>query len=333
MNQPKTLVARSLLCALTLAAALGCQDRTVPATPAAPPTAAPLFVFGSSAPLNLHERVLLAATARFPPPAGSARDFPPAALDAAWDTAVRGYARAFGSMFSPAATAAQRGLSRADAARFCAPDPTPVVPHAVCALWPAYQRDQWAKDDAKNKAFIDRLQKTRPELWQAIADDLVRLYGMPWPKHPLRVEVAAEVGGPGAAYTTDAGYVTLASTDARHQGDAGLEILFHEASHLMFAEVEKALAAAGEKTGRPVPDALWHALLFYGTGRVVQKHIGPGYTTYAEAQGLYTRGGFDGFAPALDAHWRPYLDGEVTLDTALAGVLTALPPDDRGVDP
>lgn len=62
-------------------------------------------------------------------------------------------------------------------------------------------------------------------------------------------------------------------------------MVFHEASHLLAERVERAIAAAAEAQHQPVPEDLWHALLFYTAGAQVRRAL-PSYRPYADKNGL-----------------------------------------------
>jgi hypothetical protein len=156
------------------------------------------------------------------------------------------------------------------------------------------------------------------------------------------------------AYTTlDPLRVTIASTDARNQGAAALEVLFHEASHGIATPVEQAIARECRQREKPIPRDLWHALIFYTTGEVIKPLMGTEgdatddrvlrngssagntsttdksssedsqYTPYAVREGLYRRG-WENYFQMLTRYWQPYLEGRVTFDDAIAHMVSAL---------
>ena len=47
------------------------------------------------------------------------------------------------------------------------------------------------------------------------------------------------------------------------------------------------------------------------------------YQPYASRFGLYS-GGWEGFRGYLDLYWRPYLEGKVSFDTAMARLASAM---------
>ena len=62
-------------------------------------------------------------------------------------------------------------------------------------------------------------------------------------------------------------------------------------------------------------DLLSHAMIFYTTGEAMRSVV-PSHVPYADVAGIW-QGRMGGFKPALDTHWKPYLDGKTTLDAAL----------------
>jgi len=53
--------------------------------------------------------------------------------------------------------------------------------------------------------------------------------------------------------------------------------------------------------------------------------VSPTHVPYAELNGLWRQKGLGSFKAALDAAWKPYLDGKGTLDNALIALLKAQP--------
>jgi len=170
-----------------------------------------------------------------------------------------------------------------------------------------------------------------------LSAQLADVYKRPWPTARLRVDVVW-YGGPYGAYTSLAPtHVTLSSHDARNQGIYGFEVLFHEASHALAGAVNEAIAREFRQRDKPIPRDLWHALLFYTTGELVRRDLAFGtmtlaalqgtdpskYQPYAARFGLYS-GSWDRFRGMLDLYWRPYLDGKVSFDTAVARLAAAL---------
>jgi hypothetical protein len=216
-----------------------------------------------------------------------------------------------------------------------------------------YRARHWPADDRANRAWIKRVDPLVREQGVGLSHRLAEIYQTQWPKEKIRVDVSAVANAAGAYTTLDPLRVTIASTDARNQGTAALEVLFHEASHGIATPVELAIARECRQRDKPIPRDLWHALIFYTTGEVIKPVMdteddasdgrvaqsGPegsnapqgskgtaqdgDYTPYAKREGLYQRG-WENYLQILTRYWQPYLEGRVTFDDAIAHMVSAL---------
>jgi hypothetical protein len=208
---------------------------------------------------------------------------------------------------------------------------------------PVYRAHRWPADDRANRAWILRVAPVVREQGVGLSHRLADIYQTRWPIEKIRVDVTAVANGTGAYTTLDPLRVTIASTDARNQGAAALEILFHEASHGIATPVEQAIARECRQRDKPIPRDLWHALIFYTTGEVIKPLLDSGdngaapstgggsngaqpgevYTPYAKREGLYQRG-WESYLDILTRYWQPYLEGRVTFDDAIAHMVSSL---------
>ncbi len=202
---------------------------------------------------------------------------------------------------------------------------------------PVYRAHWWADQDRANREWIAQVAPMVRQMGLELSGQLADVYQRPWPAGRLRVDVVW-YGGPYGAYTSLSPiHVTLSSHDARNQGIYGFEVLFHESSHALAGAVTEAIAREFRQRDKPIPRDLWHALLFYTTGELVRRDLAYGtmtlaalqgtdpssYQPYAARFGLYS-GAWDRFRGMLDLYWRPYLDGKVSFDTAVARLASAL---------
>ncbi len=200
------------------------------------------------------------------------------------------------------------------------------APEMVAALEraaPVYRAHWWAEDDRANRAWIAGVAPLVERLGAQLARQLAGVYQANWPAENIRVDVGVYAGLFGAYTTLDPLHVTVSSRDPRNQGLAALEVLFHEASHGLAEPVRDAIARECHALDKPIPRELWHALLFYTTGEIVRRSLGPAsgtpgeYEPYAYREGLYVRD-WQSYERALEQFWRPYLDGRVDFNTAVA---------------
>ncbi len=198
---------------------------------------------------------------------------------------------------------------------------------------PVYRARWWPEHDRSNRSWITSVGPMVRQFGGGLAQQLAATYRSEWPARRIPVDVVF-YGGPFGAYTTlDPVHLIIASSDARNQGPAGLEVLFHEASHALSGAVREAIVRECRARSKPIPRDLWHALLFYTTGEIVKRALGAprapsasspgGYTPYAYRFGLYARG-WSHYQRLLERFWQPYLDGQVEFDTAVARLVSAL---------
>jgi hypothetical protein len=198
------------------------------------------------------------------------------------------------------------------------------------AATPAYKACRWAARDETNRRWIAELKSRLAADEQKIASRLEQLYRKQWNGLPIPVDVVETVDWSGAnsIIRHPAGGHLLISSPS-YQGPAALEVVFHEASHLLMDRndpVQQALDKAAKDADFRLPRDLWHVVLFYTTGETVRRILDeggqPGYTPMVYA--IMERGSWGGYRKALDSAWRPYIDGKRTLPEAAASLIEAL---------
>jgi hypothetical protein len=285
------------------------------------PARAPLFEFHSDPWLGLHQRLMAEAAISQRTPAPTCLNAPP------WADAVvfyREHFRGKDPIFDDELIDLNLTLARAENASSLSGEKlSPELERVLEPAFAVYGKEQWPADDAKNRTTSARAEKLIEPFGAELADELALRLEAVWPSEPIRVELSP-IAGWAPAYTTPRPIlVTLANADPRNDGDALLELLFHEASHGMSDVLDHDLISAFMEQGKKPPDGLDHAILFYTAGELVRRHLGARYVPYAYQRGLYQHG-WQRFEPALRGHWQPWLDGAVALRTAVAGVARAL---------
>ena len=254
----------------------------------------------------------------------------PTLEDPGWAAALAHYESAFDHdhplalLFDPELVRLNRQLSRLGDGPLRGIDPA-LAGHLQRA---AAAYEAWPEDAAENRAWIEKLQPALARHGEALAASLEKAYGARFPA-PIAVDVSSYAGPVGAYTVLDPPHITITSHLSEYQGDAALEMVFHEASHALVGPLREKLAAECARQGVAEPPQLWHSLLFYTTGEVVRRRLGGGYVPYADRNGLWTRS-FSADERPIKDHWPAYLDGAIDIDTALARVVAALP---RGAAP
>ena len=103
------------------------------------------------------------------------------------------------------------------------------------------------------------------------------------------------------------------------------EILFHEASHALAMPLIQAFNTELQAQGKVSRD-LWHVALFYLTGEVVRQTLevrNIRYEPYLYQTGLFDRA-WPQYKRAIETHWKPYVDGQVSRADAIRNVVTAI---------
>jgi hypothetical protein len=306
-----------------------------------PVVTTPHFAFYSDFDTNLNDALIAAGVAR---KGGKTELFhsgdevscfgklPPSAR-AAWEGAVNYYAE----IISPAnwgdrqqyllrvqLAGFDEELKDADARQF-----VEIARSFRAAATPAYKACRWAVQDEKNRRWIEELKSRLAAYEERVAPRLEQLYQKRWEGLPIPVDVVETVDWSGAnsILRDPAGGHLLISNS--NQGPAALEVVFHEASHLLMgrnAPLRQALDKAAKDVDFRLPGDLWHVVLFYTTGEAVRRILDdggkPGYTPMVYQ--IFDRGAWVGYRKALESAWRPYVDGERSLSEAAASLIDVL---------
>jgi len=215
---------------------------------------------------------------------------------------------------------------------------------ALTAAAPVYRAHWWADDDRANRAWIDQV-STQVQKWGVrVAQQLALVYRAPWPRGRLAVDVV-NYAGPLGAYTTfgvtspfrieaRTMHITVSSRDPRNLGTdpaAGFDVLFYEASHGVADTLNQAIEETCREEGKLIPRDLYHAILFYTTGEIVEREtsIEPANTPDSYQQNYDSRSillvrGWSDYAPILNSYWQPYLDGRVSFVDAVQNMVSSL---------
>ncbi len=191
---------------------------------------------------------------------------------------------------------------------------------------PVYRAHLWPEHSRLSKAWIAAMAPFVERYGPAIARRIAALYGATWPASVL-VEVLPEAGPVDAYTTVNPTRVSISGQNPRLVGSAGLEILFHEASHGWDGQLENPLAAEATRRGVTIPDTLWHAVLFYVAGEVVRDELErageTGYELYVDANHLWDRG-WQGLREPVAAASDPWLRGKRSRQEALNDLVAAV---------
>ena len=184
-----------------------------------------------------------------------------------------------------------------------------------------YRARWWPAHDQTNRAFIAAavplVQRYAPLLMKQFST----VYEAAWPKDPVRVDLAEYANWAGAyTYTYGWGKVheIMSSTNASYQGNAALEMLFHEASHGMVptdsGRLATQLATAGK--GVSMPKDVVHIFIFYTAGELTRRDLATNYLPYADSKHLY-QDDWARWHNSIEVYWKQHIDGTLSLNDAV----------------
>jgi hypothetical protein len=199
------------------------------------------------------------------------------------------------------------------------------------AAAPAWRTCRWGEQDAQNRRWaaelVPQLERHADEVRQRLED----LFGVAWRRWPIGVDVVATAGWAGAD-TVDLGggvtHIQISSRNPDYQGQRGLEMVFHEASHELVwprrGPIADLLAAASRETGVSLPRNLWHGVLFVTVGEVVREILAAaGEGNYEPVADTVFRGDWQVLRQPLVEHWLPFVRGETGREEAARRLVSA----------
>jgi hypothetical protein len=213
-----------------------------------------------------------------------------------------------------------------------APSQTPPTTSDLDPKWrdhlllaaPIYRTHFWPDHERNGRAYVERIRPLIAAHGPWFENRLVAVFGVPLPTEPIDVEVTPAVPPYGGFTLGEPPYtpphsalITLSSEDPTYAGDTGVEMLFHEVSHLLVGRVQDGLEASAKRQGRKLPPRFWHDVIFYTAGHLARERLGPVYVPYAERPSSRLFKEADDSLSVLKRAWQPYLDGRVTLDGAI----------------
>jgi hypothetical protein len=192
------------------------------------------------------------------------------------------------------------------------------VAEALDRAAPIYRKVWWPQHREANRRWLAAMQDPLKRYGPQMLAYVTRVYQEPWMNGGFPVNISGWSNWAGA-YSTYDSLLVVASLSPGNEGLYGFEITFHEAMHQWDEEIDARLLKLARANKLKFNDLLSHAMIFYTTGEAM-KTVVPSHVPYAVNAGIW-KGRMGVFKPALDAHWKPYLDGKTSLDEALLGLL------------
>jgi len=190
---------------------------------------------------------------------------------------------------------------------------------------PIYRRVWWPRQQQANNARVRELARQLEEYGEKVRAYLTRAYKLDWPSGGLMVNVSGYANWAGAYSTPRGNLIVISSLDPQVKGYLGLESIFHEAMHQWDdAMIARLSRLSKENQTAPPRPGITHALIWYTSAAAIKSVI-PNHVGYAESLDMWKTEPIVNFKAGIDTYWKPYLDGKLTLDEALIGVLKSQP--------
>ena len=181
-----------------------------------------------------------------------------------------------------------------------------------------YRRTYWPVHLAANQRYQAELDRLLQSYQRPIVSLISRAYGVSWPRNGFPVYICAYTTSAGA-FSVRGPLVLMSSVAPDMKGTVALETMFHESMHGWDEAMQKRLQLAASAKGVTVDEWLTHGMIFYTAGEAAKRAI-PGHVPYAEKYGIWARGR-EPIKRALDAAWRPWLDGQGYSQDAIADLV------------
>jgi hypothetical protein len=183
---------------------------------------------------------------------------------------------------------------------------------------PVYKKVWWKDHQQANRDWQKSMEKLVSLHGSSVLSFITNAYKVQWPSTGFHVHVSGYSNWAGA-YSTTGDLLVLSSKNEGTQAVYGLETIFHEGMHQWDELVTELLRAQAKKVNKLFSRRLSHALIFFTAGEAVRRVV-PGHVPYAEKFGVW-QSGLEPLRVALEAVWKPYLEGTGTRDEALMEVI------------
>lgn len=290
------------------------------------------FEFHNNFWMNLHHTLFREATRirdHVPVPALDTHSLSTKEKDT-WDNAIQYYISAYKDrrlVFDDALVAINNQLAEtSDSGGALPPKMDPELKAQLSSVAEIYRKYWWPEHEKTNNQWISTMQPRVEHASPKVTREIAHFLNESFPAQPHRVDVTYYVSEIGGAYTTDHPSHTTLSSIRNQADDAGFEIVFHEATHVITGTLEKMLDSECKKQQKDCSD-LWHAVQFYTVGEVVRRYLASQqitYTPYADKTGVWKRGRWPVYRDAIVKAWQPYLDGKSDMNSAVVSLVNTL---------
>ena len=194
---------------------------------------------------------------------------------------------------------------------------------------PVFLKLYWPAMDEANKTWLKNIRPELTRLETIIVPELERIYQTKLPDVKIQVDLTNYATWAGAySYDDVFCHVVFSTTHHSNQGDLAPEVIFHETSHFLVAKLEKQIKEAAK--GKDIKQSinLWHNMIFYTTGYVLQKqYVGEGKTFVPYYVQMKFEDKFPDFKASVEAckqYWDEYCQTKMTMDEAVKNIVNSV---------
>lgn len=194
---------------------------------------------------------------------------------------------------------------------------------------PVFIKVYWQAIDEANKAWLKSIRPELTRLETIIVPELERIYQTRLPEGKILVDLTSYATWSGA-YSYDDRFCHVVFSTAHHsnQGDLAAEVIFHETSHFLVTKLEQQIKEAAK--GKDIKQSinLWHNIIFYTTGYVLQKqYADEGKTFVPYYVQMKFEDKFPDFKDSVEAckrYWDEYCLSKATMEEAVKNIVNSV---------
>ncbi|MBL7911694.1 MAG: hypothetical protein JNJ41_11615 [Bacteroidia bacterium] len=191
---------------------------------------------------------------------------------------------------------------------------------------PYFTKLYWPVIDSTNKAWLNTYKDQIIKMETTIIPELERIYQTKLPAEKVRVDLTCYATWAGAySFKNAFEHIIYSTANKANQGDLAAEVVFHEASHFLVDKLsDQIFLFAKDKEVKKLVN-VWHNVLFYTTGYVVEKHY---KSQWKKFEPYYVQMKFEEKFPDFKVtvagcklYWNDYMEGKIAFDEALKKIV------------
>jgi hypothetical protein len=197
----------------------------------------------------------------------------------------------------------------------------------INAFKPYFTKLFWPGIETENKTWLAVAKEQIMKLETTVVPELERIYEIKLPENKIVVDLTDYATWAGAySYDDIFCHVIFSSSHYSNRGDLASEVIFHETSHFLVDKLVKEIkASVGGKDAKPSIN-LWHNMIFYTTGSVLEKVYGKEgkiFIPYYVQMKFEEK--FPDFKTAVEAcklYWDVHMEGKSTMQESVKNIVS-----------